>query len=208
MFEPNLQITSIDAIPSIGSLLGSRGNTELLNSINKTLGNSNFFGSNTDRYSQVHNSFITKFIEPIRMANNKLFDISSRLIAQNVYRPLLCEEDLKQCPPCMIEPILTHEPMYKLLRQGRIDGYGIKYESLVDSKEMWDRLIETNGTIWYGIQEPNDDNEYHDEDTFEYGIDPYITAEDREYIEMTRDYVDHILKTTELDPSAPGFLRG
>lgn len=208
MFGQGLQITQIDAIPSVGSLLGSRGNTELLNSINKTLGSSNFFGTSNDRYGSQYNSFITKFIEPIRQASNKLYDISSRLIAQNVYRPLTTEEDLQNCPPCMMEPILTYEPVYKLLRQGRVDGYGIKYESLADSKEMWDRLIETNGTIWYGIQVPNENKEYRDEDTFEYGIDPYITAEDREYIEMTRDYVNSILKTTELDPTAPGFLRG
>lgn len=208
MFNSGIQISQLSTVPSLGALLGGRGNQELLNSINKSLGSTNFFGSSDDRFGMQHNSFVTKFIEPIRQANRQLCDISTRLINTNTYRALVSEDDLASCPPCMMEPILTYEPIFKLLKQGRIEGWGFTPESLVDSRDTWHRLIDTNGTIWYGIQKPNDDKEYRDEDTFFYGVDPYISPDDRIAIEETRDYIDKVLRETDLDPTAPSCLRG
>ena len=208
MFGSGIQISQLGSVPTLGALLGNRGNQELLNSINKSLGSTNFFGSSNDRFGIQHNNFVSRFIEPIRQANRKLFDISSKLVNANIYRSLTSEEELRSCPPCMMEPILTYEPVFKLLKQGRIEGWGYTADSLVDSRDTWSRLIDTNGTIWYGIQKPNDEKEYRDEDTFFYGVDPYITPDDRIAIEETRDYIDKVLKETELDPTNIDYLRG
>lgn len=205
-----LQITQLSSVPSIGALLGSRGNQELLNSINRSLGSNSFFGSNDDRYGHQHQNFVTKFIEPIRQANSMVCNLGNRLINDNYFRPLTTPEELGACPPCMMPSLLTYDPLYKLLKQGRTTGWGYTPESLVDAREQYKRLVETNGTIWYETASPNlkDNNEFWDEDTVHYGIDPILTFEDRIAIEQTREYIEQILRDTELDPCDPTELRG
>lgn len=204
-----LQITQLSEVPSIGALLGSRGSQELLSSINRSLGTNAFFGSNDDRYGQQHQNFVTKFIDPIRQANSMVCNLGARLVDNNYFRPLTTAEELGACPPCMMPALLTHEPLYKLFKQGRVTGWGYAPDSLTDAKEQYTRLVETNGTIWYETGSKNlRDNEFWDETTIHYGIDPELTFEDRLAIEETRDYIDQILKESEMDPTAPTELRG
>ena len=207
-YEGSIQITDLSAVPSVGALLGSRGNAELLQAINRNLGSTSFFGSTDDKYAAQHRSFIQRFIDPIREANRQIVNLSTRLVSADMYKPLLTPEDLRNCPPCMMVPILTYQPVYTLLKQGRISGWGYEPENLTDAVEQFDRLIDTNGVINYGIDKPNSDNEYRDVDVFVYGIDPDITFEDRCAIEETREYVDKILNESELDPTDIDYLRG
>lgn len=205
-----LQITQLNEVPSVGALLGGRGSQELLNSINRSLGTNSFFGSNDDRYGHQHQNFVTKFIEPIRKANSMITNLSDRLVNNNYFRPLTTPEELNACPPCMMPSLLTHEPLYKLFRQGRVTGWGYVPEALVDAKEQYTRLVETNGTIWYETGSTNlrDNDEFWDETTVHYGIDPMLTFEDRIAIEETREFIDKILKESEMDPCALTELRG
>lgn len=203
-----LQITSLDTTPSIGALLGSRGNTELISSINRTLGTNQFFGSSEDRFSSQHKAFISKFIEPIRQANVRVAQISNRLVNRDFIHPLLCEEDLRSIPPCMTIPILTFDPVYSLLKQGRIEGWGYTSDRLSSAKEQYDRLIVTNGAINYGIDKAQEDGSFAEKTEFWYGIDPELSLEERCDIEDTRDFVEKILRDTELDPTNLDELRG
>lgn len=205
-----LQITQLSELPSVGALLGHRGNHELLSSINRNLGSNAFFGSNDDRYGHQHQNFVTKFIEPIRKANSLIQDLGARLVNDDYFRPLTNSDDLSKCPPCMMPSLLTHEPLYKLFRQGRVCGWGYTPESLVDAKEQYTRLVETNGTVLYETNSPHlkDNDEYWDETTIVYGIDPELSFESILAIEETRAYIDKILKETELDPTMLTELRG
>lgn len=204
-----LQITQLNDVPSVGALLGSRGSQELLSSINRSLGSNAFFGSNDDRYGHLHQNFVTKFIEPIRRANSMICDLSARLVNNDYFRSLTTPDELRACPPCMMPSLLTHEPLYNLFRQGRVNGWGYVPEAFVDAREQYKRLVETNGTVWYETSSPNlKDGEFWDETTIHYGIDPQISFEDRIAIEETRDYIDKILRESEMDPTDLDELRG
>lgn len=204
-----LEITQLATTPSLGALLGHRGGQELLQTINRNLGSNAFFGSNEDRYGQQHQNFVNKFIEPIRQVNRMVCDIGHRLVNNDYFRPLTTPEDLGACPPCMMPSLLTHEPVFKLLKQGRICGWGYTPEMLTDAKEQYTRLVETNGTIWYETESSNlKDNEFWEETTIHYGIDPDLSIEDRIAIEETREYINKVLKETELDPTMLSELRG
>ena len=203
-----IQITQLDAVPSTSSLLGARGTNELISSINKSLGATSFFGSENDRYAQQHKSFMTNYIEPIRRANAQIFNISNRLVNRDCIRPLTTNKDLSECPPCMMPALLTYEPVYKLLGQGRISGWGYEYDNLRSAKEQYDRLIEKNGVCYYGMDEVADDGDYWSETTIYHGSDPELSIEDRIAIQDTRDFIEKILKDTELDPTSLSDLRG
>lgn len=204
-----LEITQLSTTPSLGALLGHRGGPQLLESINRSLGSNAFFGSNDDRYGRQHQNFVSKFIEPIRQVNRMVCDIGNRLVNNDYFRPLTTPEDLSACPPCMMPSLLTHEPLYRLVRQGRVSAWGYTPEALTDAKEQYTRLVETNGTIWYETDSPNyKDDDYWEETTIHYGIDPELSIEDRLAIEATREYIDQILKETELDPTLLTELRG
>lgn len=202
-----LQITQLDSVPSIGSLLGSRGTRELMNTVGKSLGSSAFFGSSNDRFSKIHNTFIRNYVEPIRRAHAQMVSLSSKLIDQDYIRILNTEKDLETCPPCMMIPILTYEPVWTLLRQGRICGYGYTSDELVDEKEVYDRLIDTNGVVDWS-EGPNSDGEYWAYETIDWLKDPELTFEERIMIQETREYIEKFLKDTDLDPTCPTELRG
>lgn len=204
-----LTITHLSDVPSVGALLGSKGTQELITTINRSLGSNSFFGSENDRFGHLHKSFVSKYIEPIRAVNRQVSAIGTRLVSKDYFRSLTTPDDLESCPPCMMPALLTHEPVYNLLQQGRITGWGYTPESLTDAREQYTRLIEKNGVIWYGIDKPNEeDGEYWCRTEIIYGVDPVLTPEDRIAVEETRDYIDEILRTTELDPTMPSELRG
>ena len=204
----SLNITSLPSIPSMSALLGSKGDTALLQSINKISGSS-YFGSNTDRYAPQYNNFIKKFVDPIRIANNAIQAVASRLNNLDEIRPIQTEEDLRNLPPCMMLPVITDDRVYSLLRQGRIDGWGFSPEYLEDEKEMWDRLIDKNGVIDIGEEDPEGDDPEIYVERYEIDLhDPELTHEDRIHLMETREYVRKILDTTDLDPTDMDNLRG
>lgn len=138
-----LYITDLDAVPSLGDLVGVRGDRALIEDINRATGASSYFGSDRDRFRDNHRTFLTKFIEPIRRANLSIRNIVSKVTEQDEYRRIESEDDLRKIPPCMMIPMLTYDPMYSLLRQGRISGWGFVAENLDEEKTRYDRLIVT-----------------------------------------------------------------
>ncbi len=204
-----IHITELSAVPTMGALLGTQGHTALLQQISKT---GNYFGSEGDRYNTQYRSFITNYIEPIRQANNAIRVASQRIANVDAIRPITTYEDLRNIPPSMMVPVLTCDPVYSLLKQGRIDGWGHLAEDLVDEKEMWDRLIDTNGVVDFSEEpEVNEDGEtdvfvqHFEWDIFE---DPDLEHEDRMSLMDTRMFVRRVLEETNLDPTDLDNLRG
>lgn len=202
-----LNISELNSVPSMGALLGSRGSDELLASINTSLGASSYFGSSFDRYSDQHNFFMTRFVEPIRQANRTVSQISNFLLNRDVFKPIEDEEDLRTIPPCMMLPVLTHKPLSKLLTQGRIEGWGYTSEDVASVDKMYNRLLRTNGTVDLSTTRFDKDGAYWSVETY-YTTDPKITFEDRISVEATERYIDKVLKDTLLDPTNLDELRG
>ena len=57
-----LYITDLDAIPSLGDLVGVRGDRALIEDINRATGASSYFGSDRDRFRDNHRTFLTKLL--------------------------------------------------------------------------------------------------------------------------------------------------
>ena len=202
-----MQITELSGIPTMGALLGSRGDAQLVNHINKMTG-SNYFGSQNDRYAAQYNNFLSTYIEPIRRANNEIRIAVERLQKPDTIRRVDTYEGLREIPPAMMIPTVTYGPLFTLLRQGRVDGWGFNPEWLEDEKETYDRLIETNGVIDFS-EEP--DGEEPDTYLHHFEIDmadPEISHEDRIFIMQTREFIQKILDDTDLDPTDLDNIRG
>jgi len=200
-----IHITELNAVPTMGALLGSQGNTALLTQISKMAGN--YFGSENDRYANQYKSFITTYIEPIRQANSDIKIAAQRLTMPDSIRPISTYEDLREIPPCMMVPVLTCDPVYSLLRQGRIDGWGFLAENLVDAKETYDRIIDTNGVVDFS-EDPEDGETYIQHFEWDVFEDPDIEHDDRIALMETRDFVRKVLKESSLDPTDLDNLRG
>lgn len=218
--------TELASIPSMSALLGNKGDASLLASINKVAGSA-YFGSESDRYRNQHFTFMQKIVEPIRLANSALKDVISRVHNMDEIRNLESMEDLRNCPPCMMAALLTHAPLYSLLRQGRVNGWGYSADSLEDSKEIYDRIIDKNGVIDFDdpdkyltdeIREERkhvlEDSGIPEEDAFtlvwehDFDVDPELTDEDRLAIMDARALVDRVLEETHLDPTDMDNVRG
>lgn len=200
-----LNITELSAVPSMGALLGTQGNTALLNQISRVAGN--YFGSEQDRYAPQYHSFIATHIEPIRAANSSIRAAAQRMVDTDSVREIDSYDALREIPPCMMIPVLTDAPMYKLLLQGRIDGWGFKASQLEDEKEMYDRLIETNGRIEFMDDEVDEDGQFTQ--TFDYYSDDVdMTHDERLMFMNTREFVRKVLDETRLDPTDLDNLRG
>ena len=218
-------ITELSAIPSMSALLGSKGDAQLLQSINKLTGTS-YFGSDHDRYAPQYRTFMSRVIEPMREANASIRAVASRVHQIDDYYEFTSIEDFRSCPPCMMKPILTHDKLYSLLRQGRINGWGYTADSLVDDKEMYDRLVERNGIVY--TDEPDqfiddedredrkrycEENQYEEQDVLTltsvvYSDDIELTPNEIEMISSAREMVDKVLNETHLDPTDIDNLRG
>lgn len=206
-FLKMLYITDLDAIPSLGDLVGVRGDRALIEDINRATGASSYFGSDRDRFRDNHRTFLTKFVEPIRRANLSIRNIVNKVTEQDEYRRIESEDDLRKIPPCMMIPMLTYDPMYSLLRQGRIDGWGFVAENLDEEKVRYDRLIVTNGRADLNTIERDEIGNFTVSSTFE-STDPWITPEHREFLEDSRDFIQKVLDTTDLDPTDLSALKG
>ena len=107
----------------------------------------------------------------------------------------------------MMIPMLTYDPMYSLLRQGRISGWGFVAENLDEEKTRYDRLIVTNGRADLNTIERDEMGNFTVSTTFE-STDPWITPEHREFLEDSREFIQKILDTTDLDPTDLSALKG
>lgn len=218
-------LSELEAIPSMSSLLGSRGDQALLRQINSRTGSS-YFGSDSDRYRKQYETFKERIIEPIRRANREVWALSSKLMKVDEIRELSTIEDLRDIPPCMMIPAITTEPVFNLLRQGRISAYGYTAEELEAEKVMYDRLIDRNGTIHLDDPEQfytdedrelrkrlSEDWEKPEEDILIFGIaddhdDPELTPEELYMLSRARRLMEDVVDTTYLDPTDIDNLRG
>lgn len=201
-----MQITELPIVPGMSALLGTKGDAALYEQINKKI-STTYFGSDIDRFNQQHQTFVTRFIEPIRIANLAVQQTAARLNHIDTYITLQTEDDLRNIPPCMMLPILTEPKMHSLHRQGRIDGWGFNSEWLVDEVEMYTRLIDTNG-----VNDLTCENSLATDDVslqWVHDVDDIVlTADERQMIEDSRRYVNRLLEETSLDPTDVDNIRG
>jgi len=192
----------LNALPSIGTILGTVGNADVLNSINNRMSNSCFFNSSDDVFQKDRNQFIQTFIAPIKANIIKLKNITKKVKDKHPDEivALTSDDDFIEIPPAMFLPILTYAPVKRLFEQGRIFGFGYEYENIKDQEDVYGRLI-NNGLV-SGIRSDNLPKDgYIIHECVYKSHDPDLTFDELDMIEDTREYIDKLLETTQFDPT-------
>lgn len=188
---------TLGGCPTLAPLIGSSvGSSSLLSSINAELKGSNFFNSVEDILSEGRRMFITNIVQPIREVGHTLANLITTMDQQDKILPIITEEQLRNIPPCMYDPILQYQPIRKLFDEGRIFGFGCDF---IPEGDPYGRLIR-NGVI-ENVQEAMDKD---GNITFEWefvSTDPDLSFEEIDSIEETRLYLDKILADTKFDPT-------
>lgn len=175
-------------ILSLGSILGSSGQQDLINNINAQCGGGSFFGSMIDPFRTNFQSFMQTVIEPIRQVQMTLANTAQKLLKPDVYRPITNREDLAAgIPPCMQLGLIYHPPLRQMLEEERIDGFGIDPKTL-EVEDPFDAVL-TSGRVEIHSDFLGTKGEYcihHKETT----TDPVLTESERMALILTRQYFD------------------
>lgn len=191
------------SVPTISSLVGTTGSDSLIRSINVELNNSDFFGGINDYLSAARTAFVNNIVQPIRVVGNTIRNLVGMLDYEDRYIAITTPDLMRNIPVCMHDPILAYEPIRKLFDENRIFGFGREY---IPQEDPYSRLI-SNGTVNDVLAAMNPKGEFSVKHEF-WSTDPELSFEELESIEETRNYIDHILATTNYDPTDYDNLRG
>lgn len=182
-------------ILSLGSLLGSSGQQDLINNINARSGGGSFFGSINDPFRTGFQTFMNTVIEPIRQSRDILAQTVNNLMLPDQFRPITSMEELKKgVPPCMQLPIVYYAPIRQMLEEERIDGFGIDpstleeedpYASLISSGhvEIHSSTLDKDGNIEIAWMQKT--------------TDPDLSIREIDILAMTREYIDEFRRADE-----------
>lgn len=193
-----MSVIALNAIPTMGQLVGTIGSEPMIRDINDEMHNSNFFNNIGDILSKGRQFFIENITQPIRMIGNTIKDIVGRFDVDEQYITISSEKDLRSIPSCMQLPILQFDPVRKLFDSGRIFGFG---HSFIPEGDPYGRLIK-NGTV-DDVLEAVDDDGYI---TFKYefnSTDPELSFDELESIEESRLYIEKYLEERDIDFTDP-----
>lgn len=191
----------LSSMPSPGALLGTSGGSELIQSINDSIGNTEWFESARNAFAPMHNAFLQNVVNPIRQTMTALSSTVTSYLNPDVFRPLVQENDLVSIPPCMHIPILMAPAVQHLHEQGRIDGFGYDPDTL-PYEDVHGRLLQ-NGHIENALSEPPSDNpNYHPMVYIWDSNDPQLDDEEIEAIRDTREFIETYIRETGIDPTA------
>lgn len=164
-------------------------------------GGDRYFGSQYDRYYQSFDRTIRTFTNRSRKVDQTLRDALALFSEEDIIRPCVTEETLRRLPPVMYRPILAMPALYRLFREGRIQGFGeLTFDDIKGEDRRYRRLLERNGTM---LIDPEHDNpEKEDKLMWTWTTDdPDLTVQQIDDILSTRKYVEKILRMTDLDPT-------
>ena len=187
----SLTLTQFDRIPTIGAILGTQGQKNILDEINAELGSASFFGSTDDPFADQHQYFVDKVIAPIQLVAQQFKQSFKELQCPdlNAIKPILSVKDLEQgIPECMWVPVAMHPIIRQFGEQHRVDLFGMDIKNLPE-ENVYQRLID-NGvvTLTPELLEEND-GKYTVE--FLYCTDdPKLDDDELEAIKDTYDFID------------------
>ena len=183
-------------IPTLGSLIGKSGSSDLLAQINSELGGSNFFNNIDDILGKGRQMFVNNFVTPIRQLGTSIKRQITGFHVADKFIPLISQDQFELLPSCMHEPILAYEPIRELFDQGRLFGFGYVTAPVED---VWGRMID-NGRVEDIAAAMDKDGVVEFNWEFK-STDPDLDVEELDCIEQSRDYIDYLLNETSIDPT-------
>lgn len=203
------ELTLDTSILSLGSILGTTGQRDLLQSINSRCGGGAFFGSAADPFREGYRMFMDTVVNPIRNASMVLQNTANALLKPDRIRPIDSVECLREgIPSAMHLPILYHPPVRRLLEEGRIEGFG--YEAgWLNEEDPYSNALKS-GYVELSLDTIGKNGEYEEifyEDTY----NPVLTDSEVDAIRRSREFLDRFFNdpdTKHIDPTAYPYLIG
>lgn len=187
----SLTLTQFDRIPSIGAILGTQGQKDVLDEINMELGSSSFFGSTDDPFADQHQYFVNKVIAPIQLVAQQFKQSFKELRVPdfNAIRPIISIKDLEDgIPECMWVPVAMHPVIRQFGEQHRVDLFGMDVKNLPE-ENVYQRLIDNGVAVLTPESLKENNGKYTIEFTFSTD-DPKLTDDELEAIRDTYDFID------------------
>ena len=184
--------TEVMSPPTVGMILGTTGARDILDRINTTFGSGVIFGQMGDPFMNRYQTFMDNVINVVAQTGQLIQTAKNVLLRNEPIRPITTDDDLFNMPACMRIPILTMPEVHTLLKDERIDGWGMAVDQLPE-EDVAGRLI-NNGTV--ELTGPNASLEMVW--TWK-SSDPDYSFEDLDALEISRRYVQLFLKK-ELGP--------
>lgn len=189
--------------PSLGSLMGSNINPELLSRMNNEASSNAggiVFGDTSDPYAHKYNNFMSNVIRPMEDVSLAVKEISEELVSIHTnFIPVVNTVGLLAPTNEMKEVILTHNYNYHLVNKKKIKTWDLPTpESLKLSKEVYDRVV-NNGLI-SDLASDEPEHQYFI-DTW-YSSDPVFSNKEEDAIVQTRAFVDKFIcdeETKDMD---------
>lgn len=179
--------TEVMSPPTVGMILGTQGAREILDRINATFGSGVIFGQMGDPFANRYQSFMDNVVNVVAKTG-QLIDTAKNLLLHNEpIHPVTTVDDLFNMPACMRIPILTMPEVRTLLKDNRIDGWGMTDEQL-PIEDIAGRLI-NNGTA--ELTGPNAKMEL---EWVWKSSDPDYTLEELDDLEISRRFVRFYLQ--------------
>lgn len=201
----------LGAFPSVDQIAGSVGSARMIRELNDETGASQYFGSSLDRFAESNRMWTEKFVLPWHNQMQQMAAVQKTLTRPDRIMALTSLDDFRHIPPVMQLPLLLHAPVLSLLKQGRIEGFGYRYEDLKDVEDVYGRLI-NNGVcecVQDALQQREDGEYFIETEEIICDDDPEFSDEELENIRRTRQFViEHILRDTALDPTDIESERG
>lgn len=200
---------TLDAGPfSSGSLLGTSGNSAILKQMAAEASHMaiSHFGSERDPIREGQLAFTAQITEPIRRMASQLQQTRTAVQLEDRILPITNIKELERgVPSCMWMHILTDPPIRDLVRESRIDAWGLKDQDLPE-EDVAGRLI-NNGRADLVKGAPCWDKT--DPDSFwtteiYASDDPRFTDDELVFLEQTREFFENFLldpDTEYLDPT-------
>jgi hypothetical protein len=190
-------VLTVNSGISIGDICGTTVNSKLLDFVNTNV----FQSDSLLKCKSILDKGQRQFFDNINKSKIKLMNsvknIKRKLMYSDEIKRLINEQDFQYVPPKMELPILMYKPVKRLLKQGRIDGFGYNPKALDDVEDVYGRLID-NGKCNNPIEQIEEKGYFVTEHTFKLD-DPDLTFEELDMIEETRKYVDYLIKNTRID---------
>lgn len=207
-----IPIIDVDEVPSVG-LMGrmnsfedferrERTNEVLREVFGPSPGQESYFTGRFSRYGDAFRRTVHRHYTSVARTASKLRDSLGLISSENVIRPCMTKRSLRNLPPIMYDYILSIPEIHRLHKLGRVQGYaGISPEYVRPLVKEHKRLIERNGLL------------RETEDGCSVGwtwktTDPELSAQQIIDIALTRQYVEELLATTEIDPTDLDEVRG
>jgi len=192
----SIQVINADNSNISSGILGTVATTSLLSHLKNKFNNN--YNSINDIFQKEKQFFVNKFVNPIRKTITTIKNITRDYKYNNTFRSITKEEDLKYIPPSMYEPILCYRPIYELLKEERIFGFGINIKD-IRTDDPYERMI--NNGLCENVDELLKQNKKIECVNIWKDDDPDISYEQIDYIEDTRKFIDEILNNSKYDPT-------